>query len=387
MPETQHYAAIAELNRGYVYTNIANNKIHIEEEIGKEFLTLYTAERDKTYKDIDLVSCHTKRQRETTRLNPTFINIFLDISKSSKLKDKLKQDVVKITDHIPLDGIMHLERVGTVEDPVEVYKDLALAKTLKELENAFKYFIADALHSGRIFPEKRSIGRVCTAIYQFFLDEFNMNYEEKQKDIMTIVLSRENDQYFRDVINTALKEYQARHPKKENELIVDKNWNIPKKIEYNANYEEQKPKVRNSILKPYYSASSKSRQYQTEKDFIDFLDNHTSVEWWLKNGEGHGTFFAIPYTDTDKVEKPFYVDFIVKVKDGRIGLFDTKSGITAEIAGPKSGGLQKYIKEENKRSKTLFGGIVIPKSGSFWIFDKAPYKYDKSLAGWEILGF
>jgi len=387
MPETQHYTETTELNKGYVYTNIANNKIHIEEEIAKDYFTLYTAERDKIYRDIDLVSCHTKRQRETTRLNPVFVNIFLDKSKMSKLKGKLKLDIVRITDNIPIDGVIHLEKTGTVQDPVEVYGNLALAKTLKELENAFKYFIADVLHSGGMFPEQRSVGRVCTAIYQFFSDEFNMNYEEKQKEIMTIVLSRENNQCFRDVINTSIKEYQERHPKKENKIEFDKNWNIPKKIEYNANYEEQKPKVSKSILKPYYSISSKSRQYQTEKDFIDFLDNHKSVEWWFKNGEGHGTFFAVPYTDTDKVDKSFYVDFIVKLQDGRIGLFDTKSGITAEIAGPKSEGLQKYIKEENKKGKKLFGGIIVPKSGSFWICDKSPYKYDKNLTGWEILDF
>jgi len=29
MPETQHYAENEELNKGYVYTNIANNKIRI----------------------------------------------------------------------------------------------------------------------------------------------------------------------------------------------------------------------------------------------------------------------------------------------------------------------------------------------------------------------
>jgi type III restriction enzyme len=87
------------------------------------------------------------------------------------------------------------------------------------------------------------------------------------------------------------------------------------------------------------------------------------------------------------VEKPFYVDFIVKLKDGRIGLFDTKAGITAEIAGPKSDGLQKYIKEEIKKGKNVIGGIVIPKSGSFWICDKALYEYDKALTGWKILDF
>ena len=387
MPETQHYAEIEDLNKGYVYTNIANNKIHIEEEVAKDYFTLYTAERDKTYRDIDLVSCHTKRQRETTRFSPVFVNIFLDKSKVSKLKGKIDMNVTKITDSIPINGVIHLEKAGTVQDPVEVYKNISLAKTLKELENAFKYFIVDALHSGGMFPEQRSVGRVCTAIYEFFAGECGMGYVEKQKEIMTIVLNKENEQYFRDAINMALKEYQTRHPKEENEIVLDKNWNVPEKIEYNANYEEVKSKVRKSILKPYYSISSESRQYQTEKDFIEFLDNNKGVEWWFKNGEGHGTFFAVPYTDTDNVDKPFYVDFIVKLKDDRIGLFDTKSGITAEIAGPKSGGLQKYIKEENKKGKNLFGGIIVPKSGSFWLYDKLPYKYDKNLTGWEILDF
>ncbi len=57
--------------------------------------------------------------------------------------------------------------------------------------------------------------------------------------------------------------------------------------------------------------------------------------------------------------KPFYVDFIVKLKDGSIGLFDTKAGFTQKIAGPKINGLYKYIQAENKKGKKLFGGIVI----------------------------
>ena len=85
------------------------------------------------------------------------------------------------------------------------------------------------------------------------------------------------------------------------------------------------------------------------------------------------------------MDKSFYVDFIVKLKDDRIGLFDTKSGITAEVAESKSDGLQKYIKEENKKGKNLFGGIVVPDKKSFWVYDKMPYQYDKNLTGWGIL--
>jgi len=87
-------------------------------------------------------------------------------------------------------------------------------------------------------------------------------------------------------------------------------------------------------------------------------------------------------------QAPFYVDWIVKYKDGRIGLFDTKAGITARDAKERAEGLAKYIKSENKKGKNLFGGIVIEKEGSFWYNDQEVYQYDEDrLAeiGWNIL--
>ncbi len=69
-------------------------------------------------------------------------------------------------------------------------------------------------------------------------------------------------------------------------------------------------------------------------------------------------------------------------------MFDTKAGITADVAKPKAEGLAKYIQEENEKGKNLFGGIVIEKNGSFWLNDKKKYKYnEKDLRGngWKIL--
>jgi hypothetical protein len=66
-------------------------------------------------------------------------------------------------------------------------------------------------------------------------------------------------------------------------------------------------------------------------------------------------------------------------------LFDTKSGWTAASGGTRSDGLQQYIKEQNKKGKKLFGGIIIPKAGSFYTNTETPYKYDKQLTGWTIL--
>jgi len=238
MPEIQRYN-IEELDKGYVYTNIANNNIKIEEELARDYFTIYTSRRNESYKNIDLVSYHILRQREITRLEPSFINSFLNHAKEFKLAKKLDTKVSKITDHIPLDGIIHVENVGTVNEPVEIYKDLSLAKNNLELENAFKYFIQQALQEGEMFPEQRSVGRVCTSIYNFFSEELKMDYREVQREIMTIVLTNGNTQPIKDVINLSLKEYKVKHPKGKNKSLPnDELWNVPVKIEYNANNQE-----------------------------------------------------------------------------------------------------------------------------------------------------
>lgn len=385
MPEIMRYD-IEELDTGYVYTNISNNKIKIEEELARDYFTIYTSRRKEIYKNIDLISYHIMRQRETTRLDPSFVNIFLKHVDEFSLKEKIDTKVASITDHIPIDGIIHLEKVGTTVDPVEIVSNISLAKTTMELELAFKYFIQEALQSGGMFPEQRSVGRVCTSIYQFFKAELKMDFVKQQREIMTVVLSGINSQKFKDVINLSIDEYKRQHPKAKNISIQNEDlWNIPVKIELNANHSERKPKAKKSILDPYYEPTSESKTWETELSFIKFLENHERVEWWFKNGEGYGTFFAVPYRDDSNEDQSFYVDFVVKLNDGRIGLFDTKSGWTAKEAGNKSNGLQKYISEQNKKGKKIFGGIVHPKAGSFYTYNNIPYKYDKELTDWKIL--
>ncbi|MEM4366508.1 MAG: hypothetical protein QW035_00010 [Candidatus Anstonellales archaeon] len=89
-----------------------------------------------------------------------------------------------------------------------------------------------------------------------------------------------------------------------------------------------------------------------------------------------------------KILKIFYVDFIVKFKDGSIGLFDAKSGITAKDAKEKAEALQKYIKEQNKKGKKLVGGIIAQKrkgDETLYLNDKDIYEYNQNLGGWKIL--
>ena len=158
------------------------------------------------------------------------------------------------------------------------------------------------------------------------------------------------------------------------------DWNIPETLSYGREY--KKVEMKKSIMQPFYSDG----RWKTEADFIKFLDKSENVEWWFKNGDRDATFFAIPYDNGEK--KPFYVDFIMKLKDGRIGLFDTKAGFTRQVAGPKIDGLYKYIQSENKKGKKLFGGIVTNTDqknyrGRWVYFDKASKDFkDNSFENW-----
>jgi len=77
--------------------------------------------------------------------------------------------------------------------------------------------------------------------------------------------------------------------------------------------------------------------------------------------------------------------FLLKME--KIGIFDTKSGRTAEDSKQKAEALQKYIKEQNEKyNKKLWGGIVVPKNDSFRYNSQDKYQFNETNLG-EDLGF
>jgi len=84
MPEPDKgYYGNEILNYGYVYTNLDN--IEIEEDIAKDYITIYTSKRSFDPK-LNLLSCYPKRHREKTRLSPFFIEIFLEEAREYKFE-------------------------------------------------------------------------------------------------------------------------------------------------------------------------------------------------------------------------------------------------------------------------------------------------------------
>jgi len=343
-PDTGHYPKEI-LNHGYVYTNLANIKIN--EDMARNYVTIYTSQRIEDYKEIKLESAYRLRQREKTRLAPLFSTMFLEEAKRYDLEKKLETKEQKIETSFISD--YEAENVDMLVKE-EIKSELKInTQNETDLQKLYDFFVRNNLSP--FYPEDRSIGRVKEAIYYFFEMRLGMEYADRFSEIINIVLSPKNFQHFVNVIDSTKEKYIAETQKRDNKLQKLPDWELPKMLNFGGNYAELK--VEKSVMIPFYY----DNKWNTEKAFIEFLEKSDQLAWWFKNGDRDATFFAIPYIENGK-HKPFYVDFIVQFKNGFIGLFDTKSGNTIKEAREKSDGLQKYLEEQNKKGKNLIGGIV-----------------------------
>ncbi len=186
--------------------------------------------------------------------------------------------------------------------------------------------------------------------------------------------------------------YQEKIGKGKNQLVEnDEPWNVPEVINYNIFY--KKKDYKKSAIQPYFAKTAEKGPQQKlleedssiEVDFMEFLESAKQVDWWFKNGTSDATYFAVPYIENG-IDLPFYVDFVVQMKDGTIGLFDTKGGIYAKTAKERAEGLAKYIKEQSKKGKKLLGGIVIKENKSWDYNDSKKYEYNPNdLKDWKFL--
>lgn len=384
MPEHKHYKD-EDLNIAYLFTSLSDINTRIVEGASSGIRPL-TSYRRKDYKDIDLLSHHSKRFREETRLSADFLPIFLEAAKDKHFPQKIVMKTVPT----------HIIKDASIVNPdLEISdieaKTFPMPKTEGELQFAFDMFVRGNL--APFAPETRSIKRINDAIYTAFGARRN---EDEWPRIQAFILadekkSAEMRQKVIDTINKAKEDYIRVVGKGKREVIPnDDPWNIPRAINYEKN--SRKQDYKKSIIHPYYAHERGGETIGLFEDsdvevaFIEHLEESSKVAWWFRNGSQDGTYFAVPYHEHG-AERLFYVDFIVMTKDGRTGLFDTKSGLTAQTAGPRAEGLAHYINDQNKKKgKKLFGGIVVQDRGSWRFNDAEVYEYNPNdLKTWEFL--
>ncbi|MDC0447558.1 DEAD/DEAH box helicase family protein [Pelagibacteraceae bacterium] len=331
---------IDDLNNSYVYTNL--KQLILEDDIAKDFL-ITNISKKKTKTNIKIESAHIKRQRQKTRLNNDFREIFLVTAKKNNVKNK-----IKIKKNLSIKHSYITEKIKNI--------DFAKNKIIKSKfdinftsDNEWQFLLENFIlnNISPIYPEERSITEIKKTFYHFFKIEMNIDIKDQYSLVVSNILSKENFELFRSLLDESKEIYQKEYQNIDDEIIINKTWDIPEEIFSNSkNYEVP---FKKNIMKPFFSQETSD----LENKFMQYIDKSSKVDWWYKNGVNDSKYFGIKYNDKDNL-KIFYLDFIIKFKNKKLGFFDTKSGFTLSLSKKKLLALKNYV----SKSKKFYGGLI-----------------------------
>jgi type III restriction enzyme len=391
-PEAKHYAII-DLDRAYVFTNLERIIISQDKESTALF-QVHVSHRKQEYENLHLPSIYLKRV-DYGDLTLTFRRLFFEEANKyfgitdndmasvalqkadTKLElkiEELKKSLISDAVFADIDSHLKQEILGSKVD-----------FTVAEDEIKSKYEDFAKLASLPYAPV-RSHNKIQVAIYDWF--EKYLGFQGSKLEIQRIVVcSESNQKMFKEIIDRAKEVFQSHRVTEINttDRLKQYVWDVPAVEYFNENYE-----LRNSskyILDKCYLNNNRP---DTEKKFEDLLDTSNKVSWWYKNGVNKESYFAIVYLDTNtSIQRAFYPDYIVKFEDGSIGIYDTKSGFTAESQETKlkSEALQSYIKDMSNLPFTIKGGIVQVTDSGLYVFDEIGYTSFSLDSRWKRLDF
>jgi len=396
MPEAKHYLN-DNLNKGFVYTNLKS--VEVQKEVyNPNIIKSLLCKRKENYEPVKLRSYYRNRidfGDVTAGVYSVLEKIFceyFDISDEQlsdrffeENKKKLNSKGLQLDSFENLDEIILNKEIDTklfdhIDESIISSDELFKSHLSQEdLFIAFENLIKINLHG---FAPKRSISPVKQAIYRWFKKYVNIKiYGTGVVYIQNICLN--NADIFSKLIDITINAYKPFKDLEKEEKIKEaevwnNDWEIPENRNYNPN-----------VYKPFgfklslYQPCFLNFDSKLEKEFVEQLDSKDSeIEWWWQNGNEHMALnFGIKYGK----ESTFQPDFIVKYKDGRVGIFDTKAvGDREDENKLKNEALQNYIEEENQNGKNLFGGLIVKPNEHFRVYSQKEYQSFKvSEKGWE----
>jgi type III restriction enzyme len=389
MPEQKHYPD-AQLNTGYVFTNLSKDIITIVKD-DIDYITQNKAIRIEDYKPITLQSSFINSRLKRNRLGSSFRKFFYlateeffgvtrEMGKAGteslfhfnaeKLKQKfIELEVQKIEIPIPKDVAIEIEIGVTQVGEIERF-----AKTQSELDLLFRQFCR---HNVGAYAPVDSTPQLEMALKLFFEDYLGIGEFESIK----IILYQQNSPRFIEVIDRAIEKFEKAQEEKASLMskrVETSVWDVPVERIFNDNYNEVK--AEQHALEPFYQNKSASGP---EQRFAQFLEQQkTHLDWWYKNGDKNKEDFAVTYQDRYDVTRGFYVDFVIKLQNGKVALFDTKTPDSDAEFCNKHNALINYIAEQNKLGKQLLGGVIVPKAEGVWKYCDNPITNAKDTTGW-----
>ena len=410
MPE-QHFYEDDRLNWGYVYTNLSKDIIKIVQD-DMDYMSNIHAVRRENLCNVVLRSEYCERPAIVrNRLGPDFkkvlAKVFEDIllvknrqlplftadqleenaddsdsdneaaeSVCAKNRKTVEDKIAFKVRSIGIDLIEDLSITGEVGE-VRVEKKARYVRTMQELNNSFNAFCAQRI--GQKF-EKVSVTTLGFALKEL-MEEF---FELFETDAVKVILYHANRPVFADLIDRALNRYlkiiAVRQNRQNEKYYKQYDWEVPVERLYREESHRIKEGVCDHALLPFVELKGASKP---EEHFEAFLEaNKEYIDWWYKNGDAGRQHYAIGYENKLGAKCLFYVDFVIRMKNGQVFLFDTKSAGSDPDAVEKHNALIDYMASDENRGKHLRGGIVIEK-GDNWKYCPMKIENTTDIVEWD----
>lgn len=318
-----------------------------------------------------------------------------ELQKADEKRRNLENSGLKIDTILEIDVVVNARFRSEVDDSEnELGKNIKFEMSDNDVEREFAWrcyeFVENLPEEYRIGNISRSWGPFKEALRQWF--EMVMNFLPDDVTRYRVFLNdihKGDNSIFRNAINDCFKAYKPileEHLRKKREQESQKNQAFKIKTSYSYTDEYKQYPVKKSIVSDFRLPEKYSGR-DNETDFIKYIEGfYEKIEWWLKNGTGKDAL-GFKYTDTQSgKERLFYPDWIILFKDKRIGIFDTKGGITAKSPETKDKAeeLQRRIKTLNTTShRYKYVGGIVEKREMKWCYNDADtYIYENS-ADWK----
>lgn len=420
MPEQKYYPNQL-LNHGWVFTNLSRDRIEVVAEDMNYITKALVAYRRESLSNVSLRSAYSERlSSDRNRLGPDFWPVLVETFNNKWFKQPIQQslfnfspfdddeedkeetlgynnngssflnDIAKYRSQAEriagIDFSNHGVQVQLVSDVevtgeagttmVDENKIVKFARNQEELSAMLTKFCEKLLGGF----EKISVTSLRGYIYQL-MEEYLGFFETEAP---RVILYYRNRPKFEDVIKKAIEKYLDRINKRRKEAkqraFKEYYWEVPEAREYNEAVNRTVPEIKNHALLPFVQQTNVSNP---EDRFEKFLECHKdSIDWWYKNGDEGKQHYSITYTTLGDTQSLFYVDFIIRMKNGQVFLFDTKSPNSDIEAPNKHNALISYMTNEANAHLNLKGGILI-EQGENWYYCSMKIENTNDLTGWD----
>ena len=414
MPEQRFYRNPL-LNKGYVYTDISKDKIQIvADDMDYLHKAVLQSVRRNNLDNVQLVSYYeVRRSADRNRLGPDFrrvltktfedmwttttpltipflfedegevsddeeIDVQSTIAKNRQAaeRQRIRLDVKNVNIEIPADIFFQ----NDVNTTIETGQKAKFTRTAGEVDRVYIDWCRQML-SG--YEKAHSTG----VLANYLLEAMENLFELFETEAKKVVLYHENRPKFADVVSRALARYsrklELRQQEAKKRSFERYEWEVPEDRTYTEENHVIKDKMEDHALLPFIELRTASTP---EQEFALFLESHSdSIDWWYKNGDSGREHYAVAYTNSQGDKSLFYVDFVIKMNNGQVFLFDTKTENSDPDAPQKHNALLDYMQNEENSPKHLQGGIIIHDinhSGN-WLYSPLPIDNTYDTRGWD----